>query len=261
MKTYYENITHSDTLDPGLPCYSQYTPLATTTLHTIRYTRQLYDNKLVFHAKSDNGIDVCVKFVTQYSQQTHQHCVELGIAPELLGFETLPGGWFMVVMAWIDKGYQSLDKIEKTDRSFALRERIREKLSELHRRGYVHGDIRDTNVMMDSTSRHGFLLIDFDWSGEIGKTFYPMNVNRQIPRPEDAKDGNPILADHRTPAMPLRWNSLVPCPIIIPTKRSAKLNSCDSLGNMASTFHPPKSMVQSTRPMQICVAAASSFPL
>jgi hypothetical protein len=62
----------------------------------------------------------------------------------------------------------------------------------------VHGDIRDTNVMVRKDGEMGFMLVDFDWAGEIGVVRYPMNVNRaeNLWRPDGASDGNVITAHH-----------------------------------------------------------------
>lgn len=41
------------------------------------------------------------------------------------------------------------------------------------------------------------MLLDFDWAGPIQETYYPMYVNRKnIPLPDDARDGEKIVAKH-----------------------------------------------------------------
>ncbi|KAG2125665.1 hypothetical protein DEU56DRAFT_715527, partial [Suillus clintonianus] len=71
-------------------------------------------------------------------------------------------------------------------------------LQSLHQEGYVHGDIRDMNVMVKRDRSTGFKLVDFDWSGKIGEIRYPMNVYRggRLWRPDGADDGQLILAEH-----------------------------------------------------------------
>ena len=80
-----------------------------------------------------------------------------------------------------------------------LRAELRGKLTGLHRVNFkfVHGDVRDVNVMVRK-DRTGWRLVDFDWSGEIGEVRYPMCVNHGLGlrRPESAVDGELILADH-----------------------------------------------------------------
>lgn len=41
------------------------------------------------------------------------------------------------------------------------------------------------------------MLLDFDWAGPNQETYYPMYVNRKnIPLPDDARDGEKIVAKH-----------------------------------------------------------------
>jgi serine/threonine protein kinase len=118
----------------------------------------------------------------------------LGFAPGLRGFTNIGGGWFMVVMDFIDDGYQLLDDSPVMD-SFVSE--VREKVISLHQAGYVHGDIRTTNIMVKKSRQPGIFLIDFDWAGVIGEVRYPMNVNvEDIRRPDGAIDNELILAEH-----------------------------------------------------------------
>ena len=72
------------------------------------------------------------------------------------------------------------------------------KLASLHQENYVHGDVRNTNIMMTKDGSQGFKPVDFDWSGRIGEVRYLMNVHRgqRLWRPREAEDGQPIKADH-----------------------------------------------------------------
>ncbi|KAK7455294.1 hypothetical protein VKT23_011167 [Stygiomarasmius scandens] len=210
LKIYYEteipklkNLPVPSSAHQSFPCYSRYTALSDSAEHEIQYIAQPMGNKLVFHGKS-GGAEVCVKFVTRYSKEAHLHCVKLGIAPVLRGFESLPGGWFMVVMDWIGNDYVSFDIRATTDLHHMHRV-FMDKLGDFHRAGYVHGDIRNVNVMvrrdgelMRNNGEVGFMLLDFDWSGRTGEVSYPMNVNKGngLWRPEDVKDEVWIQADH-----------------------------------------------------------------
>jgi RIO-like serine/threonine protein kinase len=99
----------------------------------------------------------------------------------------------MVTMDVVGDGYRCFDGASRGDR---LYEEMREKLAGLHQAGFVHGDVRDTNVMVLQGSP-GFMLVDFDWAGQIGEVQYPMNVNRgpDLVRPDGAYDGELIMAD------------------------------------------------------------------
>jgi hypothetical protein len=74
---------------------------------------------------------------------------------------------------------------------------IRKLLHPLHQSGYVHGDVCSSNVLI-AESEEDFMLLDFDWAGPIGKTRYPMNLNRSegLWQSEGARDKQLILADH-----------------------------------------------------------------
>lgn len=153
--------------------------------------------RLIFFATVRNtGRKVCVKFTHRYSREVHETCADMKIAPMLLGYELLPGGWIMVVMDKIDDDYTPLSTASMTMRGH-LYDLIKKKLEELHQSGMVHGDIRDANIMVQTTANDNFMLLDFDWAGKIGEVKYPMNVNRtDLWRPDDAVDGELIKADH-----------------------------------------------------------------
>ena len=81
--------------------------------------------------------------------------------------------------------------------------KVRKVVEELHAGGFVHGDVRDTNILIDrrslgDTDDVKIHLIDFDWAGPIGITNYPMGVNRvTIKRPNGAQDWKPITRKDR----------------------------------------------------------------
>ncbi|KAI5988677.1 hypothetical protein F5J12DRAFT_865256 [Pisolithus orientalis] len=119
---------------------------------------------------------ICIKFVRSYSKAAHLHFASLGLAPRLRGFEELAGGWYMVIM----------DRLG-----------IRGQLMTLHELKLVHGDVRDTNILVKTDDRTKVMIIDFDWAGKIDEVRYPPYVNyMEIWRPEGARDGNLIKADH-----------------------------------------------------------------
>lgn len=103
----------------------------------------------------------------------------------------------MVVMDLLEE-YECLCDVKHSlshEEKQRLREELSSKLTDLHQMDFVHGDVRDANVMVRK-DRLGWKLVDFDWSGKIGEVRYPMNVNRGLRRPEGALDGKLILADH-----------------------------------------------------------------
>jgi serine/threonine protein kinase len=116
----------------------------------------------------------------------------MGFAPTLRGFEPIAGGWKMVIMDVIGGGYCELKSPTP-----ALLDKIKDKLVRLHQEGYVHGDVRDVNIMVEQNGSD-FMLLDFDWAGKITKVRYPPNVyiGHGLWRPEGAYDGELIKADH-----------------------------------------------------------------
>jgi len=73
-----------------------------------------------------------------------------------------------------------------------LGRKIREVVTQLHNQNMVHGDLRDTNIVVANDG--SFMLIDFDWSGIEGQVRYPPLVNRvDIQRPDNVLDGNLIM--------------------------------------------------------------------
>lgn len=83
------------------------------------------------------------------------------------------------------------------DRVDAVKERLDEVLGQMHQQGFVHGDVRNVNVMVTNGPTPAVMLVDFDWAGRIGEARYPMNVNREdVYRPEGAVDNELILAEH-----------------------------------------------------------------
>jgi serine/threonine protein kinase len=158
---------------PSFPHPNQYDSLLDSTTHAFQYhdIAPLTDEKLIFRGKENNE-DICIKFVRQYSKDAHLKCSSLGFAPTLRGFQSIPGGWYMVIMDYIDNTYEELED-SHTKGSFVTE--IREKVASLHQAGFVHGDIRTTNIMVKKSGEEGILLIDFDWAGVIGDVRYPMN--------------------------------------------------------------------------------------
>ncbi|KAF8872350.1 hypothetical protein BD779DRAFT_347432 [Infundibulicybe gibba] len=171
-----------------------------------RYSSRQSDEGFVFFGSlfGDNT-DICVKFVRHYSSVTHQYFADLGLAPRLLGFEPLSGGWKMVVMDRVDREYMDLysstydiDHPIDGELRIALYKTLYSSLARLHKAGLVHGDIRAPNIMIPKNREAKFMLLDFDWAGEIGVARYPANVYRgyKLWRPDGVFDGAPIAAIH-----------------------------------------------------------------
>ena len=127
-------------------------------------------------------------------------CSELKFAPSLRALSKIPKGWYMVVMDYVSDDYEELDDARlnlSNSTHQSLVGEIREQVKSLHAAGFVHGDIRSTNMIVKKNGRGELLLIDFDWAGESNKVKYPMNINRNgILQLEGARDGALITPEH-----------------------------------------------------------------
>ena len=60
---------------------------------------------------------------------------------------------------------------------------VQEKVKFLHDAGFVHSDIRRMNIVIKKNGEAGFHLTDFDWTGRIGTTTYPIIIREMPPYP------------------------------------------------------------------------------
>lgn len=208
---------HYDTLPPDVelvsklshptifPYPTSFTSLDDNSTVSFKY-REHFDRdggkskRLVFFGTITDGeaeVAICIKFVSRYSRDAHMHCARSGVAPRLRGFERLPGGWYMVVMDRL-AGYDVLaDLSDDISIPRAVFNAIGDQLKALHAQQLVHGDIRDTNILLKANDRTQYMIIDFDWAGVDKVVRYPAFVNhRDIQRPDGARDGLPIEAAH-----------------------------------------------------------------
>ncbi|KAI6014933.1 hypothetical protein EDC04DRAFT_2608919 [Pisolithus marmoratus] len=190
LKRYYEDLRPTQLLpnmpSPQLfPYPTTYTSTVDGTNRQILYQQQLEHKLVFFGTESTEGsavVDrICVKFVRRYSPGAHEHCASAGCAPALRGFKKIPGGWFMVVMDDLSNDYETLANMSVPVPTKSL---IRAKLAGFHKAGFVHGDIRDTNIMVSKSDNTQFRIIDFDWAGIAGEVKYPAFLNPEVRRPE-----------------------------------------------------------------------------
>ncbi|KAF8622261.1 hypothetical protein AX15_007155 [Amanita polypyramis BW_CC] len=128
-------------------------------------------SRLLFIASTTNDMLIIIKFTRRYCAELHALCAKLGRAPQLLAFEHLPGGWYGVAMEYILTAVplQSIptDHVKRPH----WQQELREVLTQFHEENLVHGDMRDTNIIVEKDEQ--VLLVDFDWGGKDGETVYP----------------------------------------------------------------------------------------
>src|SRR6185503_14882467 len=76
---------------------------------------------------------------------------------------------------------------------YSLIAKIKEVIRHLHNSEYVHGDLREGNILVRQLSGYGnfdIKLIDFEWSGKVGSACYSHFMNRvDIEWPDGVGDG------------------------------------------------------------------------
>ncbi|KAG7094076.1 hypothetical protein E1B28_007696 [Marasmius oreades] len=160
-----------------------------------RYLRALEDDSRCvtylaeIEGRESSGQKIVVKFVERYGAEVHEFLAAQGHAPQLRFYGALPGrsvqnsqttapqpserytncvsptpatNMQMVVMDYVEPAFSMLPHNAP--------EQLRQILNNLHEKGYVLGDLREPNIIIDSEEK--VKLIDFDWAGlynnEIG---------------------------------------------------------------------------------------------
>ena len=142
--------------------------------------------RLVYVAKRPNQEDVIVKFSEQYGVNVHEILANEDLAPKLYYAQKLDCGFWMVVMENI-KGARELP-LELEPR---VKRSIVDAVRMVHNQGYVFGDLRRPNILLDGKNK--IKLIDFDWCGVLGEAAYPAcGVNRNHAWPNTVNAGSLI---------------------------------------------------------------------
>ncbi|KAF8420581.1 hypothetical protein BGX38DRAFT_1071333, partial [Terfezia claveryi] len=157
------------------PYQKTFVHLGSRQLQKFTYVKALManSNALIFQGQTDANQLICLKFVRQYGKDIHNWCANKRFAPELLGFEKLHGGWFMVVIELLDESWNEASV--KTESIPELEGKICSAITKLHESGMAHGDIREMNILVND--KNDFMLIDYDWAGIHGQVTYPRNIN------------------------------------------------------------------------------------
>jgi tRNA A-37 threonylcarbamoyl transferase component Bud32 len=115
---------------------------------------------------------VLVKFTHQYCPELHHFCAQRDHAPKLLGYGTVPGGWKVVVMEFVE--HDRAQRARYAPQHWAKWEQDLTRLvQDFHGKGLVHGDLRVANFIIPTKEPETIKLIDFDWGGEVGKACFP----------------------------------------------------------------------------------------
>ncbi|KAF5335612.1 hypothetical protein D9757_015360 [Collybiopsis confluens] len=149
-----------------------------TKVH-FRYTERVDPIRLVFKACTTEEENIIIKFgYGQYGINAHRAAAENHLAPALLGYSRLTGGWWMVAMELLHEDFQSCAKVGVKNPCKSV---IKTSISALHAMGFVHGDLRASNVLVRKyVDQWECKLIDFDWAGRAEQVKYPFGVYRTL---------------------------------------------------------------------------------
>ena len=162
-------------------------PIATNEHFTKEHQLTKIESKLVWLNTS-----VVFKYADTYCQAAHQVACGYGIAPALKHFEVLPSGKVFIIMEKVIEDKSEPLEISKWNK---FKEGFEKFSCE-----YVHGDIRDANLIYGKIKHDGeskFYLIDFDWSSPIASAGqYPLNINPQVFSPFKIESGDMISKEN-----------------------------------------------------------------
>jgi serine/threonine protein kinase len=184
----------------GYPFLTSYNDGGQETRFT--YDRRLEEDKLVFSATVDQpGSGKCiVKFTCQYSEAAHNYLASRDLAPMIRKCVRISADWTAIVM---DKStYRVLYGLQLSEaQRTKVKCKVKSIVETLHEGGFVHGDIRDANLLIDEASLTSndvaVHLIDFDWAGCTGEAKYPMGTNcKTVRRPAGVKGGEVVTEQH-----------------------------------------------------------------
>ncbi|PPQ97462.1 hypothetical protein CVT26_002810 [Gymnopilus dilepis] len=220
----YKEDLNPPPLNPTIP-YPDSFKTDNNTRKFFAYDNRMEDRDIFFGRITGKDTPICIKFVTRYSAEGHKFLAAHGLAPHLYAAERLPGGLYMVVMEDVSRNFISLFEYKLSHgRKLSntacddFSEKVGECLKQFHQAGFVHGDIRDTNIMVtkplekdnaveQSFKDATFLLVDFDYCGrEEEGVRYPLTLNKSsVDRPQEAFGGGQIKAAHDLLMLDLIW--------------------------------------------------------
>ena len=128
-----------------------------------------------------DGVKALAKIVCdRYGTEVHSALAVRGMAPKLYGtsrvenvlliaMESLGDDW-MTLFAY----RQAFNTTMSQDTINKIILRIEEILKCLKELGMVHGDLRDSNIMLRKGEEEKAILIDYDWAGKAGLVQYPL---------------------------------------------------------------------------------------
>jgi tRNA A-37 threonylcarbamoyl transferase component Bud32 len=144
-----------------------------------------------------------VKFTRQYSVEAHEWLASCNLAPQLRQRKNILGGWIIIFMDYSRYTLLSdLNLLKEQQEKVQLK--VTMVLKKFHDQGFVHGDVRKNNILVDRDSLSSrdaddvrIHFVDFDWAGKVGEAKYPFNINtKTVKRPDGVEGGVLITREH-----------------------------------------------------------------
>lgn len=175
-----------------------------TTTFSLRNIQWAFPKKHQFlfrasgEAEGHKPVPLVIKGALRYSVQAHQLLANHDLAPKLHFAENIGRGIHLIVMEslWEYRPLTDLDQEALETRVLVLRE-AKNALELLHKNGLAHGDFRLANILYSTSKGQVTVrIIDFDFSGEIGKVRYPPDLNTEAEWPEGVDAGSVVQKEH-----------------------------------------------------------------
>ncbi|KAF0361823.1 Protein kinase-like domain containing protein [Gigaspora margarita] len=214
LKDYYKSVYESREMtcnaSPWLPCINKIDLEEGTA--TIKYeerhsmNRNLWIVKIQTENTQEKGL---VKFTQTYSKEAHSTCFELGLAPKLWAVNNLQKDWKIVVMGYLEE-YKPLCTFP-SEIILKTKDAVKNAAKLFHDSGYVHGDLRDENIMIKYENEEiDIKFVDFDWAGREGKAKYPESLNPTINWHPDVGRHKLIKKEHDLHLVDDIWLNIMP---------------------------------------------------
>ncbi|ESK87088.1 hypothetical protein Moror_11913 [Moniliophthora roreri MCA 2997] len=203
-----------------LPMRNTFDESGTGRVRRLRYESLLMLGKNIWRGRLENNSSnadtdadhnttpVLIKFTRSYCTPAHQLLSSIDAAPKLY-YSDSPNSdayyWQMVVMEYLPTPpTTTLYDFEGTPaEARQVGEDLKRAVGTLHDQGYVFGDLRPSNILVEPEAdgegrRIRVALVDFDWAGKEGEVRYPVgiSVNGGINWPEGVVPRGLITKEH-----------------------------------------------------------------
>ena len=135
----------------------------------------------------------------KYGEAVHRAMAAKDHSPRLIDCLKLTDDTLLVVMAkfdseMLDVYWESVPHCEQISKKRTIQQQLRNILSFMHREGYVHGDLREPNILVSEKSEIKLKIVDFNWAGKAGEVKYLLDLNKNVFHSAEA--GEMILMEH-----------------------------------------------------------------